>query len=604
MAALPPLPAVLRSAIEIFGPPPGAMRWGTEDAIWGGPGVTWAAPDWQNVTPQSMNARVSWGADTVQGVLSIPAAGDWTVTTYDPGRILDPSNNESPYSSALHPGNPVRLRFVATDGTLSRVVRQGKIDTISFNIDTLQGSLRATDGVAGLVAARIPKATAGAPSTLRAMARWAIGIAGVTATVEPDPIDGDTGLPVPDPPIGSPLTDEASVWQWLLTGALDALHAVWMDNNQVLRFRSFGSPRDLGLTLGGDDGIAFDDLDTESSLQGVYSRIIAFSSAAPTTPISKRDDESYGKFGDTFFQRDRPVADGNFWATSVLADRSRSDLTYRVGTLRPQTERQLADLIDAGMADIAHIFVNSVVPPIAIDGRILGGAFEANTTSGWSAKITAYIPGTEWEDAEVPPPDPPDPPPVTTNVTRDYACTKDTRCSLTSGNAKYGEGTGPTLPVGAWSGWRNRSFLDFATIPWTDVVEVVSASLRVTTSNQDKVGFGSSPKVVAKRITSSWNEGSASTPSSGNATVYPGPSVTSSGQKVQAITRSENNLETIDVTAIVRAWAPIASGGSAQTKRGIGLFSNSEDSTAATTEFWSREHSNPPVLRLVVKIPA
>jgi hypothetical protein len=504
----------------------------------------------------------------------------------------------------LHPGNPVRLRFVATDGTLSRVVRQGKIDTISFNIESLQGRIGATDGVAGLVAARIPKATAGAPTTLRAMARWAIAKAGLTTTVEADPIDIATGLPLADPPIGAGLTDEASVWQWLLTGALDCLHAVWMDNNATLRFRSFGDPRDLGLSLGGADGIAFDDLDTESSLQGVYSRIIAFQTSAPTVAISKQDVESYQRFGDNFFQRDRPVPDGTTWANSVLADRSKADLTYKVGTLRPQTEAQLASLLDAGMVDIAHIAVDSVTPPVSIDARVLGLSFEANTTSGWSAHVVAYVPGTEWEDAEVPPPIIPPVVPTQT-VTRDYACTKDTRASLTSGGAKYGEGTGPTLPVGAWAGWRNRAFLDFATIDWTDVKEVVSAQIRVTTRDQDKVGFGSAPKVTVKRITGSWNEGSLSSPGSGNSTVYPGPSVTTSGQVTETIAKGENNLEPVDCTAIVRAWAPIAAGGSAQTKRGIAIFSASEDSESATTEFWSREASGgDPVLRLVVKIPA
>lgn len=603
MIALPPLPAVLKSAIEIYGPPPGAIRWTTENAVWGG--ANWVAIGWQNVTPQSMNARVSWGADTVMGVLSIPAAGDWSVVTYDPERILDPSNNESPFASALHPGNPVRLRFVATDGSLSRVVRQGKIDTISFNIGTFQGRMGATDGVAGLVAARIPKGTTGAPTTLRAMARWAIAKAGLSTVVEPDPIDIETGLPLADPPIGAGLTDEASVWLWLLTGALDCLYAVWMDNNATLRFRSFGDPRDLGLTLGGADGIAFDDLDTESALQGVYSRIIAFQTTAPTTPVSKQDAESYATFGDNFYQRDRPVPNATVWADSVLSDRSQADLTYRVGTLRPQTELQLANLIDAGMVDIAHILVDSVDPQIAIDARILGLSFEANTTSGWSAKVIAYVPGKEWENAEVPPPEPPDPtPPPLQTVTRDYACTKDTRASLTSGGAKYGEGTGPTLPVGAWAGWRNRAFLDFTAIPWGDVHEVVSAQIRVTTSDQDKVGFGSAPKVTVKRITSSWSEGSLSSPGSGNSTVYPGPSVTSTGQVTEAIAKGENNLEPVDCSAIVRAWAPIAAGGSAQTQRGIAIFSASEDSEAATTEFWSRQHGPAPVLRVVVKIPA
>jgi hypothetical protein len=238
----------------------------------------------------------------------------------------------------------------------------------------------------------------------------------------------------------------------------------------------------------------------------------------------------------------------------------------------------------------------------------LNKTLRVDPETGYSAEAVAYVPASAWDDAYTPPPDPPDPePPPTTRVTRTYACTKDSRLHRTSGGAEYGSGTEGQLPVGYWSGTKNRALLDFATIPWTDVVKVVSARLLVTTSSQVNVGFGSAPKVEARRITGSWSEGSASSPSSGNAVTWPGPSVTTSGAKQTAITRSENNREAVDVSSIVRAWAPTAAGGSAATKRGIALYSPGESSGTYTTEFLSRETSgsaSDPVLELTLDVLA
>ena len=595
MASLPPLPAIGSVRIELFSIGPSTDKW--DKAVWDG--GAWVSPGWQDVTPESVNVKIGWGADSVQGVLSVTAAGDWTVKTYDPDRLLDPKNQASPYASYLHPGNPVRVMYRGSVVANDRQVRGGVIDSIDFNASTLTGSIRATDAVSRMVAARIAKGTTGIPTTLRAMARAIIARAGLGITVEDTPEDGD-------PAIGANLADEASVWDWISTGAFDCLHAAWMSGNSILRFRSFGSPRDLGLTIGGADGIAIDDLDSESSLAGVHSRVIAFDTTAPTVPIDRTDATGYSQAGDTFYKRDRPIPNASAWVDSVLADRSRADLSHKVGTLRVQTEADLLALIDTGMVDIAHIFHDDTDPPFSASARILGMGFEANTVTGWTANVITYVPGREWEDAELPEP-PIEPPPVNTQtVTRTYAVTKDTRAAKSNTGTNLGSGTEGQLPVGAWQGWRNRAFLDFASINWGDVKAVVSAELRVYTSTQVNIGFGSAPKAVARRITQSWSEGSASSPSGSNSTVYPGPSTTSTGAVTKSITKSENAFQSFDVSAIVRAWAPAAAGGSGAGKYGIAIFSAAEDSTSATTEFWAREHdtTHDPELRITVKIPA
>lgn len=63
----------------------------------------------------------------------------------------------------------------------------------------------------------------------------------------------------------------------------------------------------------------------------------------------------------------------------------------------------------------------------------------------------------------------------------------------------------------------------------------------------------------------------------------------------------------LDVSAIVRAWAPTAAGGSAAKKYGIALYSPAEDSTTYATEFLSREtgtSSSRPILELVLDVLA
>lgn len=600
---LPPISAIGTCIVELYGPPPGHYRWGAEESVWDT--ATWTDLGWQDVTPESMNAKSSWGASNgSKGVLAVAEAGTWNISTYDPDRLLDPANPASPFSTVLHPGSPVRIRYV---GGSTRTVKSGLIDTIDYSIQTQRGAIRATDRIAGLVAATIPAGTTGAPTTLRALARWAIAKALIPdVTVEADPPEGD-------PTIGAGLTDAQSVWQWLGTAALDCLHAVWLDPDNVIRFRSFGAPRDLGLAIGGDDGIPLSDMEPSSSLDGVYSRIIAYDTTAPTTPVTRIDDVARNAFGDNYYERTRPVPNAGVWADNVLADRSGAALQYNAGTLRPRTEAEILALLDTGMVDVAHIVVDSrddgrevLDTPIEASATILGGSFEANTLSGWSASLVSYIGAGEWKQAVIAPPPPPPPPPATQTVTRTYVVNKDTRAARDSGGTNLGSGTEGELPVGAWAGWRNRAYLAFAAINWSDVISLVSAELRLTTTSQVNIGFGSNPKIRVRRLVASWSEGSASSPSGSNATVYPGPGSTSTGEAVASIPDTEGTLVIIPITNIAKAWAPAAAGGSGAVNYGLQLLSYAEDSTTYTTEFWAREHgtSTDAEIRITVKIPA
>jgi hypothetical protein len=264
------------------------------------------------------------------------------------------------------------------------------------------------------------------------------------------------------------------------------------------------------LTIGGADGIPIDNVTSQSSLGGVYSTIIGYDDGAPTTKIIKTNEQTREFAGTATFERTRPVPEGVDWVNNVLADRAGASLQYRIGTLRPRTDAELISILDTGMVDVAHINITNreqgreaLVSPIQVAARVLGGTIRADTDTGWNATLVTYLSRAEWDDAEVPPPIKPPTPPASQTVTRTYVCNKDSRAFYSSAGANLGGGAETELPVGYGSGSKNRAFLGFATIPWTDVLEVVSATLRVYTTTQVNLGFGSSPKIRIKRITSS-----------------------------------------------------------------------------------------------------
>jgi hypothetical protein len=293
---------------------------------------------------------------------------------------------------------------------------------------------------------------------------------------------------------------------------------------------------------------------------------------------------------------------------NVVLDRAFATLNWSPRTLRVRDATDLADLVAAGMVDMVRVKVDSAVPPVSTLARVLGGSFAVTWADGWSAQVTAYVPSTDWRADQTPPAPPINPsPPPTQRVVRQYACTADARVALTSGGGKYGAGTAAQIPVGSWQGWQNRGLFRFASIPWGDVVAVVSARVLFTTSSQVNIGFGSSPKSTVRRITANWSEGSLASPGSGNSVVWPGPATSSSGAVTEGVSGTQGARVDFDATAIARAWAPGSAGGSNQPNYGVAMYSAGESSDKYTTEFLARETGSSgsrPVLELTLDVLA
>lgn len=351
--ALPPYPAVRNARIDIETLP----------------------NQFAEITAQIQNLQYRYGADNAEGILSVTAAGSFSVKTYDPHRQLDPSNPNSPFASYLKPGVRVRMW---SGGMIMRI---GYIDTIEYDFKSKQGSISGSDAISRLAATRLLPGydtNPSVPNTLRARADYYMAQANISM---PTSIDG------PDPFVGKPLDSESSVWTQILTSALDVLYAVWVDRDGVIRFRSFGQPVASGLVIGGA-GIAIESVHVQSSMQGIYSRVVSYDMVGQAHDMYEAGSQS--RHGDIIFRREHPVHVPWDWSAAILLDRAGAYLSYAPGLLRFQTEAQLGAAAWLGMNDEVILQVNNTNPPLYKTVRFLGAKVEANYDSGWSAELVTY----------------------------------------------------------------------------------------------------------------------------------------------------------------------------------------------------------------------
>ena len=575
--------------IQIFAHPEGGGRW--DLATWGG--GTWSTETWRDATCQITSVRTQWGTARGLGVLSVAAGGAFAITTYDPDRSLDPTNPASTFGGDPHPGTRMRLVYGA------EVIVYASLDTIGYSTKEQRGRLSGVDPVALLANTEVLDPLT--PATLRAYARAILALTPYATElhVESDPVDGDPAIGAAD------AAAKGAAWNLIAAAAQDALHFAWIDPDLTLRFRSHGDPVDLGLTLG-LEGIPTGELATEANADGILNQITAKGPTGSAFTVSST--ESIRRFGIKPLDRGaRKVPNATVWADRVLADRKAASLEYLPLQIIPTTAPQLVALINLGGVELVRIRLDVPEPDVSVDVRAVGMQLEANP-DGWNAAVIGYVSALEWSGGVTPPPiEPPVIPPASQTVTRSVTSTKASRVSLTNTGAKYGSGAENELPVGAHSGWKDRGLIAFAP-DFANVLEIVSAKLRLRTSTQVNTGFGSSPRTRVQRLTGSWSEGSATSPGSGNAVTWANqPPATSTGEANGTIPESEGASVDIDITAIVKAWAPVSAGGSGAINYGVRLISWDESTESRTTEFMSDDagtSSYRPQLIMTVKIPA
>jgi hypothetical protein len=603
MAEIIPIgPGVESVRISIFAAGPTAARW--DRSTWDG--APWANITWREVGCDVGEATLKWGASQEAGILSVAEAGELDLSTIDPDRSLDPLNTASPWYGFVKPGTPVRVEGL-TPGPL--IAGTGYIDEVTYDLASGRGRIRAVDGIAYLGQAQVPDATV-LPNTLRARVRAVVAAVGLTGLV---PVEPEAATdPDVDPPVAPFDGKAAGAWQVISNAALDALVYVYLDPAGTLRFRSWSAFPDAPISVGCPPAdatgetwlLGLSTLDTTASADAIRNTVRAYSSGTTWTAPAQ-DTLSMQRYGPRPFEVTRVVPGFPAWSAAILQDRAGAGLEVAVGEIRPYTPAELADLLVTGLGGPSTVRVRDDEhgDPIDLDLGMIGATIGV-TPAGWRFALVTMLSRVAWEDITPEPPDPPIPPPDAWHVeTRTYTVSSDALIALTSGGAKYGAGASSSLPFGTWSGWTYRGLLRFPTIPWTKVRAIRTATLKVQTTDQVRIGFGSSPKTQLRRITANWSAGSASSPSSGNSVVWPGPSTTTSGAVTGALPGGQNAAASIRCDAIARAWAPSSAGGSGAAQYGIAMYEASS-SGSNTGEVWPVEKggSARPVLELVLEV--
>lgn len=340
-------PAPGRALLEIWTSDPDGDRW--DSALWGT--ATWADAGWQDVTPQGVDADVSWGTQEPEaGILSRPVAGLWTIRTYDPDRYLDPAYDQSPYRTELVPGLPIRVSH------RSLVLRTGIVERIEYEYRDDTGVIRATDAIAGLRGI-VPDASA-LGDTLYDRAEDAIAAAGLGVQVVRN---------VDDPTLSAEPDGELSAWEHILNAAEERLYLPWITRANALTFRSWAVPLERGRVLSAPELV---DLLVISDDDSRYSVVRALDDDGVTT--TERAYTPTPAYGKRVYSRTRTTVDSEDWCATVLAERAVPALVYRPGEIRPLT----ADRVDYfGTIEVGEL-VTVTTPEIpAISGRVVGGRF-------------------------------------------------------------------------------------------------------------------------------------------------------------------------------------------------------------------------------------
>lgn len=194
--------------------------------------------------------------------------------------------------------------------------------------------------------------------------------------------------------------------------------------------------------------------------------------------------------------------------------------------------------------------------------------------------------------------------PLTAPTSQTIVADRSSVLAQSPGGTGLGGGQDDHLPCGTSGGYRLRAIIGFPPPDWTGISGLVSAVLRLKTSDYAHLTPGSSPRITVNRITESWPQNGAGETWTTAAEAYPGPSVTGTGSVSPSITAAQNATVDIDVTAMLRAIAPPSAGGSGAKWYGLKAYPYQEDASSRNCEFWSAERPSADRPRLILTLTA
>lgn len=351
--------------LEIYVNDPAGPKW--DEATWDG--ANWGDARWVDVTPQGVQCRIQWGSTRPeQGILAVPEAANWFVSFYDPNRLLDPANEDSPYWPDLRPGLPIRIRHRGI------TVKTGQADVISHAMVDDTSTVRGSDIISLMARAMVPDATI-LSNTLVARAQDAIAAAGLSINVSRAGMArGDAVGITDDPPLGAQLDGERTVWQHILDAAQSVLWMPFVTRDNDLHFRSYSVPVNAGKALASPNLV---DLQSIVDTAGLYSEVHVQQTVADGGAVITRAITPPPWFGRRIFERTEETPDSDTWADTVLADRSLNTLRWAPGDVVPFTADQVEYFAVLQPVELVALQMTETSPTIDASAIILGGTIEA-----------------------------------------------------------------------------------------------------------------------------------------------------------------------------------------------------------------------------------
>lgn len=359
----PPAPA--KAILEIWVHDESASRW--DSATWAtGPATgtegIWSGAGWHDVTPQGVQAHVLWGSRTPErGILADQAAGDWTISTYDPDRKLDPGNVDGPYYPQILPGLPIRISHGST------VIRTGYLDEIRYAYADHKGELTGTDTIALLAQADVPTDSILDDHLIDrindAIVASGVAVGGIPVNPKMSQPGGPSGTA--GPLLSARPTGRRSVWDIARLAAREVLYVPFVTRAGELRLRAWGAPLDRGREI--TDPILID-MESGASEDGMVS-VVRVNNALGTLVI-EREAAPLPRYGRRLLERNETTIDPEGWADAILADRAWPGITWRPGTIRPRTAAEVDYL---GTIETMERVTLTVPGVVSVPARVLGG---------------------------------------------------------------------------------------------------------------------------------------------------------------------------------------------------------------------------------------
>ena len=355
----PPEPG--RAILEIYVHDEDASRWGV--ATWAtGPATgtegIWSAAGWEDITPQGVNAHIIWGARRPdRGILAEQDGATWNIETYDPERILDPGNPDSPFAPQLVAGVPIRISH---DGL---VIRTGYIDRLRYRhkAPDYRGEIQATSTIALVHRAEVPEDSLLGDTLLE---RVDDAIVAAEVAVGGLPVRGVLFEAGTGPALSPRIVGSATLWTHIRRAAQEALYVAFERADASIGLRPWGVPLDRSSEITYEN---LEDLETAISEDGVYS-VVRVNNADDTLVI-ERVAAPLPRYGRRVYERTETTEDPEGWADAILADRAWPGVQYIPGTVHAFTA---ADVAFLGSLEIMERLTITVPGVVSVSGRILG----------------------------------------------------------------------------------------------------------------------------------------------------------------------------------------------------------------------------------------